>query len=106
MNVDVYLISGGFDALIFPVAEELNIPLSNVFANTLLFTEDGKYRGFDESQPTSQSGGKGKAIASILNRKQYRRVVMVGDGATDAEAAPPAVSCIQFEVTLQCCYLK
>lgn len=96
LNIDVYLVSGGFDALIFPVAEVLNIPLSNVFANTLLFTEDGKYKGFDEEKPTSDSGGKGKAIASILTRKQYRHVVMIGDGATDAEASPPADAFIGF----------
>ena len=40
-NVPVYLVSGGFRVIINPVAETLNIPIANVFANTLLFDENG-----------------------------------------------------------------
>jgi phosphoserine phosphatase len=41
-NVDVYLVSGGFDTLIQPVAKELNIPQKNIYANRLKFFYDGK----------------------------------------------------------------
>ena len=105
MQVDIYLISGGFDQLIFPVARLLSIPEENVFANKLLFDEKGQYIGFDEEQPTSQAGGKGKAIEALKQRKIYRHVIMVGDGATDAEACPPAVRincsrffCVYYEI--------
>lgn len=34
---NVFLVSGGFRQVIHPIAESLNIPVSNVFANNLLF---------------------------------------------------------------------
>lgn len=33
----VYLVSGGFRAIINPIAEILKIPIENVYANTLLY---------------------------------------------------------------------
>lgn len=41
-NKTVYLITGGFDCLIEPIAEELNIPLDHMFANKLFFQFNGK----------------------------------------------------------------
>jgi len=38
----VFLVSGGFRQVIHPIAESLNIPVSNVFANQLLF-KVGRY---------------------------------------------------------------
>lgn len=40
-GIEIYLVSGGFDCLIEPVATELGIPLRNVFANKLLFSFQG-----------------------------------------------------------------
>lgn len=98
MNKKIYLISGGFDCLIEPVAADLRIPLTNLFANKLLFDYKGEYASFDTSQLTSRSGGKGEAINQIRNFNQNRlmthgarhKIVMIGDGATDLEASPPA----------------
>lgn len=93
----VYLISGGFHCLIEPVANELGIPLSHLYANRLLFYYNGEYAGFDRDQPTSKSGGKAEAISRI--RQQYEAdtiVTMIGDGATDLEAVPPANYFIGF----------
>lgn len=41
-GIEVYLVSGGFDCLIEPVAQQLGIPLRNVFANKLLFSFQGE----------------------------------------------------------------
>lgn len=97
MNKKIYLISGGFHSLIDPVCQELRIPLTNLFANKLLFDYNGNYAGFDTNQPTSRSGGKGDAIAQIRSFNSSQLVtnnqliiVMIGDGATDLEACPPA----------------
>jgi phosphoserine phosphatase len=98
MSKKIYLISGGFDCLIEPVAVDLGIPLTNLFANKLMFDFKGEYVGFDTNQLTSRSGGKGEAINQIRNFNQNRlmpnggrlKVVMIGDGATDLEASPPA----------------
>jgi phosphoserine phosphatase len=97
------LISGGFHSLIDPVAQELGIPLNNLFANKLLFDFNGNYGGFDVNQPTSRSGGKGEAINKIrsFNSSQLQsnsklKIVMIGDGATDLESSPPADSFIGY----------
>jgi len=95
-RVDVYLVSGGFSHIIFPVAKILNIPEENIFANVLQFDENGEYRGFDQSQPTSDSGGKTQVCALLKQRNGYQRLVMIGDGATDLEACPPADAFIGF----------
>ncbi|MFH4983524.1 hypothetical protein AB6A40_010233 [Gnathostoma spinigerum] len=99
-DVDVYLVSGGFRRLIVPVAQLLDIPLDHIYANVLLFDAEGNYAGFDENQLTSESGSKnvGKAgVCGHLKQKMgYKRLVMVGDGATDMEASPPADAFIGF----------
>ncbi|ROT68058.1 phosphoserine phosphatase isoform X1 [Penaeus vannamei] len=95
-DVDVYLVSGGFRSLIAPVAKMLNIPLENIFANRLKFFYDGEYGGFDEAQLTSRSGGKAEVISYLKKKEGYSRIVMIGDGATDMEACPPADGFIGF----------
>lgn len=96
-NKTVYLITGGFDCIIEPVAEELGIPLDHMFANKLFFHFNGKYAGFDVNQPTSRTGGKGEAI-NIIRRMSDDTVsvTMIGDGATDLEASPPADNFIGY----------
>lgn len=95
-GVTVYLVSGGFRSLIEPVAEKLGIPSSHIFANRLKFYFNGEYAGFDENEPTSRSGGKGLVIRRLKEQHGYQRLIMIGDGATDAEACPPADGFIGF----------
>lgn len=95
-NVQVFLISGGFRSIVEHVAVKLNIPLTNVFANQLKFYFNGEYAGFDETQLTAESGGKGKVIGLLKERFRFKKIVMVGDGATDMEACPPADGFIGF----------
>eukprot|EP00899_Mesostigma_viride_P000127 jgi/Mesvir1/10114/Mv16833-RA.1 len=85
----VYLVSGGFRQIIYPVADLLSIPHSNVYANRMLFDATGEYAGFDESEFTSRSKGKAKAIAHLGQAHGYKNFVMIGDGATDLEARQP-----------------
>lgn len=49
------------------------------------------------SQPTSRTGGKGEAI-NIIRRTidPNARITMIGDGATDLEASPPANNFIGY----------
>lgn len=95
-NVQVFLISGGFRSIVEHVASKLNIPSTNVFANRLKFYFNGEYAGFDETQPTAESGGKGKVIKLLKEKFHFKKIVMVGDGATDMEACPPADAFIGF----------
>lgn len=95
-GVDVYLISGGFDVIIQPAAEQLNIPVCNIFANSIKFYYDGSYAGFEKARPTSNQDGKSRVISMLKQTKGYRNVVMIGDGVTDLEACPPADAFIGF----------
>lgn len=61
-SIDVFLVSGGFRLMIEPVAEMINVPLTNIYANTIYFDADGKYNGFDDTELTSRDNGKAHAI--------------------------------------------
>lgn len=50
----------------------------------------GEYAGFDEDEPTSRQGGKGEVIKMLKKTHRYNTIVLIGDGATDLEACPPA----------------
>jgi phosphoserine phosphatase len=94
---DVWLVSGGFRIMIEPVAEQLNIPLDRIIANTLRFhSETGEYIDFDPDEPTSADMGKPRALSKIQQSRNYSCMVMIGDGATDAQAKPPASTFIGF----------
>jgi len=96
-GTSVYLVSGGLTHTIEPVAARLDIDMSRVYANVLLFDDvTGEYKGFDYAQPTSASGGKARACETILRKGAHQCLVMVGDGITDMEAVPPAHAAIGF----------
>ncbi|KAK7495488.1 hypothetical protein BaRGS_00013186 [Batillaria attramentaria] len=94
-KTSVFLVSGGFRRIIEPAAQCLNIPPEHLFANRLLF-ENGEYKGFDPEEPTSESGGKKRVAATLKEKFGLKCLVMVGDGATDMEAAPPADAFIGY----------
>ena len=75
--------------------EAFGVPADRIFANTILWDEKGEYSGFDATEPTSRDGGKPAVIAQ-LKAEGAATVVMVGDGATDAQAKPPADAFIGF----------
>lgn len=95
-KVPVYLISGGFRTIIAPIADQLKIPQDHIFANRLKFYFMGEYAGFDETQPTSRSGGKAVVIQHLKEKYGYKNLILVGDGATDLEASPPADAFIGY----------
>jgi phosphoserine phosphatase len=105
----VHLVSGGFLPLIAPVAARLAIPAARITANRLLHRpSDGAYEGLDPAPPTAAAGGKARAVAAIRAAAAAEAAtagqeagaasierpvaVMVGDGATDAEAVAPGAA--------------
>lgn len=86
----VYLVSGGFKQMIEPIAAQLHIPHSHIFANQLRFNEAGDFAGYNAEAFTACSGGKQLALNWIKSTYQHRYMVMIGDGITDLEARPPA----------------
>jgi phosphoserine phosphatase len=80
------IVSGGFRQAIRPLADELGV--ARVEAVDLFFDETGGYRGYDESYPTTRSGGKPELVRALKKELTPARVVMVGDGMSDLEAKP------------------
>ncbi|XP_077996207.1 phosphoserine phosphatase-like [Glandiceps talaboti] len=95
-NIDIFLVSGGLRAIIEPMAKILNVPSNNILCNRLKFYFNGDYAGFDEDQPTSREGGKPEVTGLLKKKHGYKKLVMIGDGATDLEACPPADAFIGF----------
>jgi phosphoserine phosphatase len=97
LGKDVYLVSGGFRIMIMPVAKKLDVAADRIVANQIKFLKDreGSYAGFKASEPTSQDMGKARAL-TMIQRSGYKKIVMIGDGATDAQAKPPAASFIGY----------
>ena len=56
----------------------------------------GDYAGFDETQPTSSSGGKAKVVEIL--KESSKNLVFIGDGVTDMETSPIVVSQSSFSV--------
>ena len=71
-----------------------DLSLNNIYIECHNFT--GEYAGFDESQPTCEDGGKPRVMHALKQKFGYQHLVHVGDGATDMEASPPAVSLTIF----------
>jgi phosphoserine phosphatase len=96
-KTDVYLVSGGFRIMIEPLARQLCVAKDHIYANSILFEEDtGEYAGFDADEPTSRDMGKPRALGIIKSKNNYETMVMIGDGATDAQAKPPADAFIGY----------
>lgn len=95
-DVKVFLISGGFRNMIAPVADQLGIPSHRIYANTILFDEEGKYVGFDPEEYTSRDGGKAVVIQRIKADLGYDPIVMIGDGVTDLQSRPHSDAFIGF----------
>lgn len=96
-DTHVYLVSGGFRDMINPIAEALDLdPETNVLANTILYDQHGNYEGFDRNEHTSRDMGKPAALTYLMQKHGYQTMVMVGDGATDAQAKPPAKAFVGY----------
>jgi len=79
----VGIVSGGLLPAVLELGAHLHIDAANVHAVPVLFTADGRYRGFDHRSPLWRNGGKVEVLGAVP--KDHRPLVFVGDGATDLE---------------------
>jgi phosphoserine phosphatase len=84
-GIDLHLLSGGLLPAVRIVAEKVGVSDANVHAVEVSFDEAGGYASFDEASPLAREGGKREIVSSL---KLKRPSLIVGDGATDAEARP------------------
>ncbi|MGI9090249.1 MAG: HAD-IB family phosphatase [Gemmatimonadaceae bacterium] len=90
-GVRLVIVSGGLRDAILPLTRMLCVADTDVHAVPIMFTEEGKYAGFNACNPLARSGGKPAVVRALALGAP---VLALGDGATDAElktAGPPAV---------------
>jgi phosphoserine phosphatase len=80
-EVRVMLFSGGLRESILPVADALTIPRDDVHAVSIRFNADGSYADYDRVSPFATNSGKPAMVERLA---PARRILAVGDGATDA----------------------
>ncbi|GAA5131287.1 hypothetical protein GCM10023212_42380 [Luteolibacter yonseiensis] len=80
------ILSGGFAPLIRPLAELLGV--EHVEAVPVYFNDDGSYKGYGETYPTTRNLGKNEVIREWKTALLPERVVMMGDGMSDMETGP------------------
>ena len=81
----VVIVSGGVREAILPIALRLGIPVRDVHAVAVQFGADGSYAGYDAASPLATADGK-RAVADSLGLP--RRIIAMGDGATDLAMRP------------------
>jgi phosphoserine phosphatase len=85
--IRVRIMSGGLWPAVIAVGRELGLADEDIAAVRVDFDETGNYAGFDAASALARSGGKlelVRAWRAILPAP----IMLVGDGATDAEAVP------------------
>jgi D-3-phosphoglycerate dehydrogenase len=78
----IYIVSGGFNELIYPVSDFLGIARNHVFANQFLLDENQNVVGVNTDSFLAHSGGKAQCIDSLNLEGD---IYMIGDGMTDVE---------------------
>jgi len=94
-GIEVRVISGGIRQAVVTLALALGLSERAVAAVDVHFDADGAYAGFDETSPLARAGGKRVVLERWLPELP-RPIMLVGDGATDLEARPPADRFVAF----------
>jgi len=83
-GIAVHIVSGGLAVAVRILAGELGIAADRVHAVEIDFDADGQFAGFDATAPLACAGGKPRLIEEL---RIARPAALIGDGATDLEAA-------------------
>jgi phosphoserine phosphatase len=83
-GVAVRVISGGLLPAVRGLAAALGLNEGDVAAVDVRFDPDGRWAGWETGSPLARSGGKSEILSAWLGELPTP-VMMVGDGATDAE---------------------
>jgi phosphoserine phosphatase len=91
-GIRVRIMSGGLLPAVQAVARVLGVADEDTAAVAIRFDERGAYVGYDEASPLARSAGKRELLRQWRTELALAReaVMMVGDGATDLEAAQAA----------------
>ena len=89
----IVLVSGGIRNAILPIARRLGIDDTDVHAVNVLVGDAGEYETYDAHSPMTTAEGKRAVVAA---QGLPRRLVAVGDGATDLAIRPVADAFVAF----------
>jgi len=78
----IFIISGGFVELIYPIVSKFGIKKSNIFANNFIIDHDNNVIGYDRNNPLSKDKGK---VEILKNLNLNGKINVIGDGYTDYE---------------------
>lgn len=92
LGKELAVVSGGLLPCVQPFAERLGFAPSNIFAVGTRNDEEGNWIGFDGNSPLARAGGK-LEILEEWRANGASPMALIGDGATDLEAAP---ACARF----------
>lgn len=87
------IVSGGVLRAVRVLGRALGIPDADIRAVELYFDAAGAYVRFDESSPLARRGGKAEVVPQLA---EGRSAVLIGDGATDLEAAGACARFVAF----------
>ncbi len=91
------IVSGGLLPAVLTLGRELGLSPADVQAVDIFHDERGAYTGFDEASPLARAGGKRQVLSALSQGPNARPpVALVGDGATDLEAAPVCARFVAF----------
>lgn len=95
LGKQVWILSGGLRPAVLHLARALGLDETDVHAVGVRFDAAGEYAGFDNDSPLARSGGKLDLLLSLA-RADTGPIALVGDGATDLEAAPACARFVAF----------
>jgi phosphoserine phosphatase len=94
-GVAVRVMSGGLLPAVLALGAALGLAADDVGAVAVTFDDEGRYLDYDAASPLARAGGK-LALLAEWRRSLPGPVLLVGDGATDLEAAPAADLFVAF----------
>ncbi|MFT5048962.1 MAG: phosphoserine phosphatase [Chlamydiales bacterium] len=95
----VCIVSGGLLPPVREMGTQLGVADSNIHAVGIRFDPQGNYAGFDENAAAARAGGKLEILERLATPGEA--LALVGDGATDLEAAPACARFIGFGGVVQ-----
>ncbi len=89
----VLVVSGGLLPAVAELGAHLGVPDQDIYAVDIHFDDSGEYAGFEEESLLARAGGKLELLRQVAPSEP---IVLVGDGATDLEAASRCARFVAF----------
>jgi len=77
---NIYIVSGGFKEIIYPIVKPFYIAKKHILANSFVFDKKNNIVGYDRANPLTQENGKYKAVQSLHLKGA---IYIIGDGYSD-----------------------